>query len=541
VPFAGNSDKGALAKAGGEAEDTDDHDIKGINLSGSDLAALGRLACTNPAAWNKACASPSQLDDWDKACRRIKAAGGDKAVVAQELAKFVGGDNSRARVIDAAARPTSNSTMGSRGEFPGGLAASRADYLALVAKPAEQTLDAIEKKDGKDAAIAAAEQMLAKLDSLDAKVGSEQHFSEPSIGGEMLAAINARRQKVQAKLRVLKGGKADEPSANDNLKRYNDLLTNCIRHQHTEGRYFAQIEATFKGSGPNLDDTIANGKAIKQLKDLHAVWQREFNELESLSKAFGYGADRYFKYKPDTRRLARAEAGPKPTAADKGLGADVESLARDVFDPGGETGSEATERVEKEAVVFNDSHEDFHAAMVRSGLQTELRPYRSAAEYNAIVDEWQAEAEVLVKGGGESGKWRQMAAALVATCEKRKADKEAAAAAKKRADADAKQRENEAAAAALAKRVEAAVAEMELARKSAIGNGNVVNNTTSATPNPQARKFWEKGMPLFSAAEGTRKQALALQGQAKADMAGQAVAQYAKANEQFKSGLAMLH
>ena len=319
VPGAGNKkDKGLLKQAGGEPEDTDDHDIKGIKLNSSNLAAIGRLACNDAAEakWWDACAGTSDLKDWEAARDAIRAAGGNKAVVAQELAKFVGKDNSRARVIESLARPSSSSTAGSRYAFPGGLASSRQDYDSLVIAEAELRLDKIASDDGNPKAIAAGEQMLAALDKLDRSVGSAQDFSDQGIRGEMLAAIRSRAEKVRAKLRVLKGGKADELSIEERDERYGGLIDNCVRHKFTETACFEKIAKTHKGGKPNLDETIANVDVIRQLQELYATWDKDYAKLAEMAQEYGYGADRYWKYKPDRKRFNRAKDGAPGEASE---------------------------------------------------------------------------------------------------------------------------------------------------------------------------------------------------------------------------------
>jgi len=403
VPFAGNkNDKGALKQVSDAPEDTDDHDISGIQLSGSSLAAMGRLACTNPGSWTKACNSPSQLDDWEQARLTIKAAGGDKTVVAQELARFVGKDNSRAQVIDALARPSSDSSSGSRYEFPGGLASKKKDYDTLVIAESELKLDAIAQKDGNDKAVAAGEAMLSSLDSVYTAVASERHFSKPGVGAEMLAAINQRKQKIQAKLRVLKGGKADVLSNKEKDERYNGLLDNCTRYKNTETDCFTKIEKTFKGGKPNLDETIENAKILKQLRDLHAIWKKDYAELAAMAQEHGYGADRYWKYKPDTKRFDRALAGapgaatePEPETKDYRK----KVVKEESRDPVGDADRELQKKVKaKEEAIANsipESKRQAHEAGNRLALwiRTDKKPAAIQAHNDGMAALAQADTD----------------------------------------------------------------------------------------------------------------------------------------------------
>lgn len=340
VPFAGDKqdDKGTLAKLAGDKskEDTDDHDVSGMKLKGSDLGYLGYIAVNEWGKWMSACPSPRLRDDWAAAGRSIRAAGGDKAAVAEALAKFVGSGGS-SDVVYAAVRSPGDVSGGSRYEFPGGLAQRKPQYDALVIGDSETALDAIAQSDGKDKAIAKATDMLAQLDSLDSAVSSASGFTQPAVQAEMQAAINARRDKVRAKLRVLNGGKGDVMSRQELLDKYNSLIQNCVRHQQSETEMFAKIDATYKdGEKPSLGEGIDNATLIKQLRDMYAVWNTEYDEMAALAQENGFGQDNYWKFKPDLARFNRALTGapgaasaPTPETADKRKKQPVAQAPRD--------------------------------------------------------------------------------------------------------------------------------------------------------------------------------------------------------------------
>ncbi|MCW5667804.1 MAG: hypothetical protein KIT35_28545 [Piscinibacter sp.] len=324
VPFAGGGkkDAGALAQATGgqEAEDTDRTDVSGIALQGGDLEYLGHLACTSWNKWMAACRSPRELEDWAKAGRKIKAAGGAKAVVAEQLARFVGADSSgRGHVIDSALRPTAGDMSGgARYEFPGGLAARKASYEATVVAASEAAVAELAKGDAAKAA-AKGQELLRELDSLYAAVSSTE-FTNARTKAEMLSSINTRKDKVQAALRVAGGGKADELSVKEKVDKYNGLLSNCQRYQHSEHEIFAKIEKTFetgflKSGKPNLSETIDNTTLINELRGIYTLWDKDYDEMAALAQENGFGKDIYWKYKPDRARFERAYKGQAPGAA----------------------------------------------------------------------------------------------------------------------------------------------------------------------------------------------------------------------------------
>jgi len=125
VPGAGDKhdDKGTLAKLAGDKgkDDTDDHDISGMKLKGSDLGYLGSTAVDDWPKWMSACPSNADHDEWAAAGRSIRRAGGDKAAVAEALATFVGKGGS-SDVVYRAVRAPGELISGARKEFPRTLA-----------------------------------------------------------------------------------------------------------------------------------------------------------------------------------------------------------------------------------------------------------------------------------------------------------------------------------------------------------------------------------------------------------------------------------
>ena len=322
LPFMGKKKpaKGALAAVTGATEepDTDTHDIKGISLSGGDLAYLGDMACSDFKLWMRACPSPRMLDDWRKAGNAVRKAGGDKATVARELARFVGADaGNRADIVNALVRPAGDVSTGARYEFPDSLAAVRASYESLVVAESERRVDSTAKAEGDAKAAAAGAELVSQLDHLSAAVGSASGFSQPAVQGEMLSAINKRLAKVQARIAALGGGKkntdADEKAA---LDRYNRLLGACRNYKEIEDGCFVKIQKTFKnGSSPDLGETIANGILVKQVRDLHATWRPDYDEMAALAQENEWGAGIYWKYRPDYARFERAIKGDPGAAS----------------------------------------------------------------------------------------------------------------------------------------------------------------------------------------------------------------------------------
>ena len=313
--------KGALATAAGGTEtNTDSSSVEKMRLKSADLKYLAWLACNDLPKWMNACNQAKSRDDWRNAAHAIKRAGGGEAAAAEHIAVFVGKDSvGRKDIVTLAVRKAGDVSSGSRSEFPEGLAKLEPEYNALVIADAERTLDAVAEKDGAKKAADAGAEMLAKLEQLYKSLGSAT-FRQPAVQAEMLGAINARKDKVRGKLRVLAGGKEDELSKAELMQRYNDLLRTCTDHKHIEKGCFDELVKLNNDVG----QAIPIAKLIKQLRDLHALWTPKYDDLAALAQEHGFGKDIYWKYKPDTARFEKAvkgapgEATPiQPETADK--------------------------------------------------------------------------------------------------------------------------------------------------------------------------------------------------------------------------------
>lgn len=340
----GKKDGGALtAAAGGQAPaDTDDHNVSGMHLKGGDLKYLGYLACNKWGDWMKACSRPAELEGWAKAGRVIAASGGKEAVVAEQLARFMGGDtHGRGAVIDSALRPKAGDMSGgARYEYPGGLAQRKARYEAIVLGECEKTLPADPAKAKEEG-----DKLVAELDSLYNAVKSEGSFEKKQVQAEMMAAIHARKDKVLAAVRVAAGGKADELSRKELTDKYNDLLTNCQSYKHREDEIFAKIDASFEGLFAKKDgDVQANVTLVNQLRGMYTLWDKDYELMAALAQENGFGAGIYWKYKPDRVRFDKAYKNqrpgkatePEPETADKRRKPPQKAPPAAVADPVGE-------------------------------------------------------------------------------------------------------------------------------------------------------------------------------------------------------------
>ncbi|MCI0547225.1 MAG: hypothetical protein L0027_08070, partial [Candidatus Rokubacteria bacterium] len=234
---------------------------------------------------------------------------------------------------------------------------------------------------------------------------------------------------------------------------------------------FASARAKFQVAGGSYGPEVKKTIAQWTLGTLQIVWSKGGGKQTNLSRnpdtsaltaAFEQAAkqaagllsakvaDEVEKRAPEPVKKASEDAA-KWAAESKGGGVvtdivdkvapeswkdTAESIVKTVGGGDWETSKESTERVQKEMEVFNSSLGTLHAYLDHLGLRGELRPYRSADEYNTIIDTWRVESEEEVKGRETSRQWKTKADSVAATARERKAKKDA----QKRAEEEAKRK-----------------------------------------------------------------------------------------------------
>ncbi len=285
--------KSLLSKATGAdgLKPEESSDQSGMFLSDADYNTIIGAA-TDAVSWDHHFASTRNGDDWKTLRRSINAAHGDKKLVAQALATFIGkNDHDRMQMIEAVVRvPLGNGSGGSMYDFPEGLANLKPLYKALVVEDpgvtAKQLRDAGKKKE----ATKEAQAKIEALDSLYNQITTAQaKFTETgniTAYGEMLHHIASRRQEL--------GNYVDDNEVVKGKKRYNDLLGVCTRYKEQENKAYEGIV--------DLDGHDAKAKADfeNQLRGLYHVWEPDYAELSDLGATWYPGDEHIWsKLKPN--------------------------------------------------------------------------------------------------------------------------------------------------------------------------------------------------------------------------------------------------
>lgn len=304
--------KGLLQKAAGAGEeaDTQVHDVFGIRLAHKDLLALGEMARRDDwAAPGGSNARDAQA--WRAAQAAINAAKGDPAVVAEQLARFVGGSKKdRLALLRQFLRPGGKVSIGMAYSFPDALASLQKPFEDLVVKDCEERVLALAGKGRVDEAVKLGNELLGKLNDLTMRVKNAE-FGDKAAQADMVAKMGLRRSALAEALRIAQGrtSEADEKAAKQ--QDFDRFVGNC----QTAKRNLDEVCAALRGRLPSDGGRLRTLEAIKHIDtvnrmfDLRAILRREMKAAQELADKYGFARQRYEGYGADDKAIkAIAEA-----------------------------------------------------------------------------------------------------------------------------------------------------------------------------------------------------------------------------------------
>lgn len=280
--LAGEGKKsGALTSAaGGEEDDSTTHDVAGLTLTTGDLKKLGSVACHSIPAFVGAARRWQEKDDLKDAAIAIKNAKGTPGVVAEQLARFIGGGLKRKETIEMWVRGGYHSQMGHAYEFPDELHDIADDYNEVVDDKLPERMDIMANKKGNDAAAEECKRLAVIADRIEPKLAKCDDFDNEATKGEMLSRLSRRRQLLAEAIKGY-GGLGDK--ADKDVKVLEDK---CNRLMKLCGEYYGQqmkIQGQLYDSDTiTVSERIAVRKLIKKLEDLQFRWQQDHDLMEAL-------------------------------------------------------------------------------------------------------------------------------------------------------------------------------------------------------------------------------------------------------------------
>ena len=303
LPGAG----GALAKAGeGADEDTATQDVSGIRLSNKDLKRIGGIACRSMGAWMGAIRRSDEKADWRAAGQAIARGKGTPAVVAEQVARFIGGDRvERLATVELFLRGGSDKTIGSAYEFPNALRPLQADYDRITAESLPRELDQLAAKD-RTKAVEECKRLAAIADTLDQKIRASNDFANKAAKMEMLQRIVRRRKDLGE---GIKGYAGDNQPENDPrlLEQSRERLTKqCSSFFQEQARLHGELTDLMDGETYFLARDKGKARAIvRRLDDLQQRWWVDYRELKSTAQKMGMPNYDVPMFRPDQALLER--------------------------------------------------------------------------------------------------------------------------------------------------------------------------------------------------------------------------------------------
>ncbi len=300
---------GALAAlAGGDDEGTATSDVSGIRLGNKDLRRIGGIACRSMGAWMGAIRRTDEKTDWKAAGQAIARGKGTPAVVAEQLARFIGGDRvERLATVELFLRGGHDKTIGSAYEFPHALRSLQADYDKVTAESLPAQLDKLASTDAAKA-VEECKRLAAIADVLDQKIRASNDFANKAAKMEMLQRIVRRRKDLAE---GIKGYAGDNHPENDPklLEQSRErLTTQCGTFFREQARLHGELTDLMDGETYFLARDKGKARAIvRRLDDLHQRWWVDYRELKSTAGKMGMPNYDVPMFRPDESLLQHFE------------------------------------------------------------------------------------------------------------------------------------------------------------------------------------------------------------------------------------------
>ncbi|MBX3607110.1 MAG: hypothetical protein KF788_17660 [Piscinibacter sp.] len=302
--------KGLLTSAAGgvaeDAPDTQRHDRYGLGLSERDLDAVARLA-SNDRDWTPRVGNAEDIKAWRAAGAKIRAAKGDRAVVAEELARFVGGASSdRMKQLRLFLRQGGQVKIGTAYNFPDELKPLKKDWDALVVGECDrQVLEAIDAQ-GAAKAATLGETLRGRLRQLLLAVRNSTQFGDPAAQADMVAAIVERSTALDAAVRKASGSSGAEADRAAAKEQFDQLCGACGITKRNFDELLATLDKRITG-----DSYLTQGEKnelfapMEKLLELRGMLRRQIAQAKALGEPNGFPARRWEQFAADDKTVEK--------------------------------------------------------------------------------------------------------------------------------------------------------------------------------------------------------------------------------------------
>jgi hypothetical protein len=217
--------------------------------------------------------------DWKKAGIAIAQAKGKPSVVAEELARFVGGDRvERMKTLELFIRGGYRQTAGRAFEFPDSLRDVHEDYDLVTDDKLDEKMNTYANKSGDPAAAEECRRLIAIVDRIRPRIQACDEFDNIATKTEMLQALQQNRAMLAQGVKGYGGGDLHPENDPKLLADEGDrLLKQCNDYATEQRRLTGRMQDQ---DAYTVSERAAGKRLIKQLEDMHDRWAGDYERLK---------------------------------------------------------------------------------------------------------------------------------------------------------------------------------------------------------------------------------------------------------------------
>ena len=320
------------AAGGGAADDgIDDKDLAELRVTKADLVKIAAIAKGDINRWTpRAATSGDSYEPWRALGRKIAGGASEPGVVADELARFVGGDKSN-RIEDPrpAAAAERRHLDGRARQLPG----RGEDAAEAVHRARHRRVGAADRGQGEERRTGRGRQGGARSSSTSSTSSTPTSRARMPMRSSAACRRRCCRRSTSARPRCSaarrrNAGKQSDADELEALKsEYGRLRKDCVHYEVMEEAPLKEVLELIDGRKEiralEFKDAV---EPIRQLSDLYAIWKRDIEKASALGKKIGRPETDLDRYRPDLARLREAEEGLPALRAGRPAGALAQNL-----------------------------------------------------------------------------------------------------------------------------------------------------------------------------------------------------------------------
>ncbi len=285
-------------------------DKSGLRLSNDDLTRIGKIAVGSLDSWMGAVRRADEKADWKAAGIAIAKANGAASTVAEQLARFVGGDRvERMKTVQNFLRGGygGKGGIGRKFEFPEAIKRLQESYEVVTAEALPKKLDELAASNPA-AAVEKCKSLLAIVDLVDPQIRKNEDFENNAVKMEMLDRLVHRRKLLAEGMKAWSGSKKPDEDPALLEAAANRLQKQLSSFSVEQAKVGAKLHELLGGYPKfNVADLGDAKELIRQLNDMHNRWSADYGVMRETMAKRGVKNWDIPMLKPDAAMLAKYE------------------------------------------------------------------------------------------------------------------------------------------------------------------------------------------------------------------------------------------